>query len=53
MSDIQHDPEFCGIASGSDRLQGGRVLLDRTQRGKLYGVALWRDGALRQCGWLR
>jgi hypothetical protein len=53
MSDIQNDPEFCGVASGSDRLQGGRVQLDRPQRGKLYGVALWRDGALRQFGWLR
>jgi len=50
MSDIQHDPEFCGIAAGYGRLQGGRAQVNRTERSELYGVALRPGGMLGNSG---
>jgi hypothetical protein len=50
MPDIQHDPEFRGIAGGCGRLRGGRIHGDRPQGRKPYGMVLWRSDMFRQGG---
>ena len=50
MSDVQHDPEFCRIASACGWLEGGRAQLYRAHRGKLDLVLLWRGGAFGHSG---